>query len=63
MVESNRILYNENEHPDHVVVIKYAPYVGMFILQIEKLLNLHFNTNPNVQVIVREQWMSIPVKL
>lgn len=28
MVESNRILYDEDEHPDHVVVIKYAPYVG-----------------------------------
>lgn len=28
MVLSNRILYAENEHPDHVVVIKYVPYVG-----------------------------------
>lgn len=28
MVASNRILYQENEHPDHVVVIKYVPYVG-----------------------------------
>lgn len=28
MVMSNRILYAENEHPDHVVVIKYVPYVG-----------------------------------
>jgi myo-inositol-1-phosphate synthase len=28
MVESNRILYAEGEHPDHVVVIKYVPYVG-----------------------------------
>lgn len=28
MVESNKILYKENEHPDHVVVIKYVPYVG-----------------------------------
>ena len=28
MVASNRILYGEDEHPDHVVVIKYVPYVG-----------------------------------
>lgn len=28
MVASNRILYAEGEHPDHVVVIKYVPYVG-----------------------------------
>lgn len=28
MVESNSILYKPNEHPDHVVVIKYVPYVG-----------------------------------
>lgn len=28
MVASNRILYSENETPDHVVVIKYVPYVG-----------------------------------
>uniref|UniRef100_U5EV30 inositol-3-phosphate synthase n=1 Tax=Corethrella appendiculata TaxID=1370023 RepID=U5EV30_9DIPT len=28
MVASNRILYEEKEHPDHCVVIKYVPYVG-----------------------------------
>lgn len=28
MVQSNNILYKEGEHPDHVVVIKYVPYVG-----------------------------------
>ncbi|KAL6068233.1 Myo-inositol-1-phosphate synthase [Balamuthia mandrillaris] len=28
MVASNRILYGPHEHPDHVVVIKYVPYVG-----------------------------------
>jgi len=28
MVASNKILYKENEHPDHTVVIKYVPYVG-----------------------------------
>jgi len=28
MVASNRILYAEEEHPDHVVVIKYVPAVG-----------------------------------
>ncbi|KAH8271497.1 hypothetical protein KR018_000960 [Drosophila ironensis] len=28
MVASNKILYGEEEHPDHVVVIKYVPYVG-----------------------------------
>merc|ERR1712146_333591 len=28
MVMSNRILYEPNEHPDHVVVIKYVPYVA-----------------------------------
>lgn len=27
MVDSNRILYAEGEHPDHVVVIKYVPAV------------------------------------
>jgi myo-inositol-1-phosphate synthase len=27
MVASNRILYDEKEHPDHCVVIKYVPYV------------------------------------
>lgn len=28
MVASNRILFHEDEHPDHVVVIKYVPYVA-----------------------------------
>ena len=28
MVGSNRILYDEDEHPDHVVVIKYVPKAG-----------------------------------
>ncbi|KYR01882.1 inositol-3-phosphate synthase [Tieghemostelium lacteum] len=28
MIESNAILYKEGEHPDHVIVIKYVPYVG-----------------------------------
>lgn len=28
MVESNRILYDKGEKPDHCVVIKYVPYVG-----------------------------------
>uniref|UniRef100_A0A1I8PC50 inositol-3-phosphate synthase n=1 Tax=Stomoxys calcitrans TaxID=35570 RepID=A0A1I8PC50_STOCA len=28
MVESNSVLYEPKEHPDHVVVIKYVPYVG-----------------------------------
>jgi len=28
MVDSNGILYKPGEHPDHVVVIKYVPYVG-----------------------------------
>lgn len=28
MVNSNKILYSENEQPDHCVVIKYVPYVG-----------------------------------
>lgn len=28
MVASNSILYEPGEHPDHVVVIKYVPYVG-----------------------------------
>ncbi|MBA0832711.1 hypothetical protein Goarm_017082 [Gossypium armourianum] len=28
MVSSNGILYQPGEHPDHVVVIKYVPYVG-----------------------------------
>jgi len=28
MVASNRIVYKEGEHPDHVVVIKYVPHVG-----------------------------------
>lgn len=28
MVAANQILYKENEHPDHCIVIKYVPYVG-----------------------------------
>jgi len=28
MVASNRSLFEENEHPDHVVVIKYVPHVN-----------------------------------
>lgn len=28
MVSSNGILYQPGEHPDHVIVIKYVPYVG-----------------------------------
>lgn len=28
VVNSNPLLYKEGEHPDHLVVIKYCPYVG-----------------------------------
>merc|ERR1711907_275945 len=28
MVDSNRLIYAEGEHPDHLVVIKYMPFVG-----------------------------------
>ena len=28
VVKSNAIMYKEGEHPDHVIVIKYVPYVG-----------------------------------
>jgi len=28
MVASNELLYAPGEHPDHVVVIKYVPFVG-----------------------------------
>lgn len=28
MVQSNNILYEKGETPDHCVVIKYVPYVG-----------------------------------
>lgn len=28
MVASNQIIYDKGQHPDHVVVIKYVPYVG-----------------------------------
>ncbi len=28
MVASNPLLYSPGEHPDHVVVIKYVPYVA-----------------------------------
>ena len=28
IVNSNRLLYKNGEHPDHSVVIKYVPYVG-----------------------------------
>lgn len=28
VVTSNSILYSQGEHPDHVVVIKYVPYVA-----------------------------------
>ena len=28
MVMSNRVLYKQHEHPDHVVVIKYVPTVA-----------------------------------
>ena len=28
MVRSNELLYAPGEHPDHVVVIKYVPFVG-----------------------------------
>ncbi|KAN0041855.1 hypothetical protein ACTFIV_004405 [Dictyostelium citrinum] len=28
MIASNNILYKQGEHPDHVIVIKYVPYVG-----------------------------------
>merc|ERR550532_3514759 len=28
MVDANQVLFKKGEHPDHVVVIKYVPYVG-----------------------------------
>lgn len=31
MVAANHLLYKEGEHPDHVVVIKYVPFVKVNI--------------------------------
>lgn len=31
MVASNQLLYKPGEKPDHVVVIKYVPYVGELV--------------------------------
>lgn len=28
MVKANRLLYEQEEKPNHVIVIKYVPYVG-----------------------------------
>lgn len=48
MVQSNKILYQSGEKPDHCVVIKYVPYVGMwkriYILNIieHKILLFYF---------------------
>jgi myo-inositol-1-phosphate synthase len=28
MVKSNKILYPDSKNPDHVIVIKYVPFVG-----------------------------------
>lgn len=34
MVAANSILYKEGEKPDHVVVIKYVPFVGESLFQL-----------------------------
>lgn len=65
MVQSNGILYKENEHPDHVVVIKYVPYVGKFFIWTKgsyvRVLIQSVLAHP--KAIVSAQWTSIPAKL
>lgn len=51
MVGANHLLYNKkyNEHPDHVVVIKYVPFVKgksiIFLFNSTKLLRFRFKTS------------------
>lgn len=53
MVSSNPILYNShiNEHPDHVVVIKYVPYVGDSKRAMDEYTNEIFMHGTNTIVI------------
>lgn len=56
MVGANHLLYNKkkNEHPDHVVVIKYVPFVkGKNISSIDS------NNINSILKIPNEQWMNI----
>ncbi|KAK9888005.1 hypothetical protein WA026_000290 [Henosepilachna vigintioctopunctata] len=41
MVSSNEILYQPGEKPDHVVVIKYVPYVGKFQFEFQNKEAIH----------------------
>ncbi len=56
MVGANHLLYNKkkNEHPDHVVVIKYVPFVkGKTSICNKNKISIVLFKIPN------EQWMNI----
>jgi len=51
MVDSNRVLYEEGEHPDHVVVIKYVPAVGDSKRALDEYTNKIFLNGTNTIVV------------
>ena len=51
MVASNRILYKNDEHPDHVVVIKYVPFVRDSKRAMDEYISSIFMNGKNTLVI------------
>lgn len=51
MVESNNILYKNKEHPDHVVVIKYVPFVRDSKRAMDEYINTIFMDGQNTIVL------------
>ena len=52
MVQSNHILYQPGEKPDHTVVIKYVPYVG-------ELKQQHSTFSNKMQVLTKMRFVAI----
>eukprot|EP00300_Choanocystis_sp_HF-7_P001020 c10838_g1_i1.p1 GENE.c10838_g1_i1~~c10838_g1_i1.p1 ORF type:complete len:513 (+),score=149.79 c10838_g1_i1:39-1577(+) len=51
MVDSNKILYADGKHPDHVVVIKYVPAVGDSKRALDEYTNKIFLNGTNTIVV------------
>lgn len=45
MVGSNDILYKPGEKPDHVIVIKYVPYVGKYEISVSSIETFCYTKN------------------
>lgn len=66
VVASNPILYKAGEHPDHVVVIKYVPYVGDSKRALDEYTSEIFlggNNTISIHNVCEDSLLAVPVML